>query len=507
MVSLVDVPSGSIRFRTRSACLAGPGPVFGARAELHQADPVHPGFAPVRPGAEQGHPGVEANFSALAPRTSRPRNRTLVNVTGQLSGAGEGGSPESATLDALRAARRSREALQQRMLPFLVVIIGGVDYLSAKASPGIGLHGASLGLSVGLIGFTVGAVGLRQTMLRRRTSVRVYGPIFALMLVSSALLVWVQPTGPGAGGCIVAIAVAVAMRVIPVRIGSLLIVLAICGVSLLITETGGRPVHHGHSTGFLASVFSFTGVFLYAMVVWRFRQRDEQQRRLMIQLEETREAELRAAALAERQRLAREMHDVLAHSLSGLVVQLEGARLLAVSEAAGGRLAATIDRAHQLAKSGLEEARQAIGMLRDDDLPGPGKLAALARSFEADTGVPCRYTETGGPAELGSAVWLALYRVTQEALTNVRKHAHPERAEVRLEYRPAEVSLAIEDFAATTESPSPAAPPFSTVGGASGGGYGLTGMRERAELLGGSLTAGPTRHGFLVLLRVPAGPA
>ncbi len=463
---------------------------------------MHPGFAPVHPGAEPGHPGVEADFSAPAPRTGRPRNRTLVNVTGQPSGAGEGASPESATLDALRAALRSRETLQQRMLPFLLVIIGAIDYLSAKASPGIGLHGASLGLSAGLIGFTVGALGLRQTMLRRRTPAWVYRPIFALMLASSALLVWVQPTGPGAGGCIVAIAVAVAMRVIPVRIGSLLIVLAICGVSLVITETGGRPLHHGHSPGFLASVFSFTGVFLYAIVVWRFRQRDEQQRRLLIQMGETRDAELRAAALAERQRLAREMHDVLAHSLSGLVVQLEGARLLAVSDPADGRLAATIDRAHQLAKSGLEEARQAIGMLRDDDLPGPGKLAALARSFEADTGVPCRYTETGRPAELGSAVWLALYRVTQEALTNVRKHAHAERAEVRLDYLPAEVSLAIEDFAAAT-----GAPPFAAAGGASGGGYGLTGMRERAELLGGSLTAAPTGHGFLVLLRVPAGPA
>ena len=110
-------------------------------------------------------------------------------------------------------------------------------------------------------------------------------------------------------------------------------------------------------------------------------------------MEETRDAELRAAALAERQRLAREMHDVLAHSLSGLVVQLEGARLLALSDPTDGRLAATIDRAHQLARSGLDEARQAIGMLRDDELPGPDKLAALARSFEADSGVPCRYVD------------------------------------------------------------------------------------------------------------------
>ncbi len=414
--------------------------------------------------------------------------------------------PSSATLDALRAAQHGRTVLQQRLLPMMLVIIGGVDYLSAKASPGIGLHGASLGLSVGLIGFTAGALGLRQTLVRHQTSARVYVPIFVLMLASSGLLVWVQPTGPGAGGCVVAIAVAIAVRVIPARLGMALIVLAIVLAAVVITETGSRPAHHGHTT-FLGSVFSFTGLFLYAMLVWRFRQRDEQQRRLLIQMEETRDAELRAAALTERQRLAREMHDVLAHSLSGLVVQLEGARLLALSESVGGRLASTIDRAHQLAKSGLEEARQAISMLRDDDLPGPGSLAVLARSFEADTGLPCRYIETGSPAELRSAVRLALYRVTQEALTNVRKHAHPERAEVRLEYLPAEVSLAVEDFAAGTDAPPPAASPFSSAGGASGGGYGLTGMRERAELLGGTLTAAPTGHGFLVRLRVPTVPA
>jgi signal transduction histidine kinase len=395
--------------------------------------------------------------------------------------------------------------LQRRMLPFLVVILGGVDYLSARASPGIGLHGRSLGLSVGLVGFTVGALGLRHAVLVRQTSAWVYGPVFALMLASSGLLVWAQPTGPGAGGCVVAIAVAMAVRMIPARVGVALIVLAIFLSALVITATTSQPAHHQKTT-FLGSVFSFTGLFLYAMVVWRFRQQDDQARRLLVQMEETRDAELRAAALSERQRLAREMHDVLAHSLSGLVVQLEGARLLALSESAGGRLASTIDRAHQLAKSGLEEARQAISMLRDDDLPGPESLAALARSFEADTGVPCPYTETGSPRELGSAVRLALYRVTQEALTNVRKHAHPERAEVRLDYLPAEVSLAVEDLAAATDAPPPGAPPAAAAGaaGVSGGGYGLTGMRERAELLGGTLTAAPTGHGFLVQLRVPA---
>jgi signal transduction histidine kinase len=414
-------------------------------------------------------------------------------VTGQPSEA-----LESNTLEAVRAVRASREAFQRRMLPFLAFILGGVAYFSARQTPHLGLHGASLALAVGLAGFVVGVLGVRLTMLSRPAVARVYGPFLALLLLSSALLIWAQPTGPGASGCVVAISVAMMARVIPPRLGIALILITIGTAAIVITQTAGQQQRHQGFTGFLGTVLSFGGIFLYAMVVWRFRQHDEQSQRLLAQMEETRDAELRAAALSERQRLAREMHDVLAHSLSGLVVQLEGARLLAVSDPADGRLAATIDRAHQLAKNGLDEARQAISMLRDDELPGPGQLAALARSFEADTGIRCRYVALGEPREIGSAARLALYRVTQEALTNVRKHAHPERVEVRLDYLRDALSLEVEDFAAANDDP-PAAAAVEN----SGGGYGLTGMRERAELLGGTLTAGPTGHGFLVRLRVP----
>jgi signal transduction histidine kinase len=416
-------------------------------------------------------------------------------VTGQPSEA-----IESSTLDALRAARASRAAWQQRMLPALVVIVGAVAYFSARQAPGIGLHGKSLGLTVGLAGFVVGGLGIRQTMLRRPTEPRVWGPFFALLLLSSGLLIWAQPAGPGASGCIVAIAVAMAVRLIPSRLGIALILVTIGAAAFVISKTSGQHAHHQGLTGYLGAVVSFAGLFLYATMIWRFRLHDEQSQRLLAQMEETRDAELRAAALAERQRLAREMHDVLAHSLSGLVVQLEGARLLALSDPGDGRLAATIDRAHQLARGGLDEARRAIAMLRDDELPGPDKLAALARSFQADTAIPCQYTETGDPVELRPAVKLALYRVTQEGLTNIRKHAHPERVEVRLEYLPDGVSLTVEDFVAPDDKPAPAAGLIE----ASGGGYGLAGMRERAELLGGTLTAGPTGCGFRVVLRVPA---
>jgi signal transduction histidine kinase len=125
-------------------------------------------------------------------------------------------------------------------------------------------------------------------------------------------------------------------------------------------------------------------------------------------LEQTRDAQVRAAALGERQHLAREMHDVLAHSLSGLVLQLEGARMLAAQSPADPRLGGVIDRAHHLAKTGLQEARWAIGMLRDEELPGPERLAALVEEFERDSGIPSTLTVTGQQRDLGSGTRLAL---------------------------------------------------------------------------------------------------
>src|SRR4029079_11445360 len=106
----------------------------------------------------------------------------------------------------------------------------------------------------------------------------------------------------------------------------------------------------------------------------------------------SRTAQAQAAALSERQHLAREMHDVLAHSLSGLLRQCERARLRAARERkrVDPDLADAIERAHHLARAGLEESRRAIGMLRGDDLPGPERLDVLAAEFERDSDIPCR---------------------------------------------------------------------------------------------------------------------
>ena len=154
-----------------------------------------------------------------------------------------------------------------------------------------------------------------------------------------------------------------------------------------------------------------------------------------------------------------------------------------------------VERAHHLAREGLDEARRAIGALRGDELPGPERLQALADAFAEQAGARCRLTVAGTPRELPSEARLALYRTAQEALTNVRRHSAADRVDLALEYRPDATTLVVRDHG-------PGAPVAAA--GGSGGGYGLTGMRERAELLGGRLRAGPSDDGFRVELWLPA---
>nr|WP_273378932.1 histidine kinase [Actinopolymorpha pittospori] len=268
-------------------------------------------------------------------------------------------------------------------------------------------------------------------------------------------------------------------------------------------------------TSILVSELGAVAFYRLGIYARQLRARTVQAETLLVELERSREAQLGAATLAERQRLAREMHDVLAHSLSGLLLHLEGARLLAVRESVDPRLTDTIERARHLAEAGLGEARQAIGMLRDEDLPGPERLRALAGEYSRDSGVRCDLEVSGTPHDLGPQTRLTLYRVAQEALTNVRKHARPDHVEVRLGYEPGGTRLSVEDF--TTD-----AGPADHRGEQNPDnrqldderlddhqlddrGYGVSGMRERAELLGGTVTAAPTGNGFRVVLWVPGG--
>ena len=127
-------------------------------------------------------------------------------------------------------------------------------------------------------------------------------------------------------------------------------------------------------------------------------------------------------------------------------------------------------------------------------LPGPERIGLLADAFGEQSGLPIALEVHGKPRELAPEARLAVYRTAQEALTNVRRHATPEHVAVRLDYLPESTVLVVEDHART------GTPPPIALGTAANG-YGLTGMRERAELLGGQLLAEPTGDGFRVELQ------
>ncbi|MXQ66562.1 hypothetical protein GQ466_21315 [Actinomadura rayongensis] len=205
-----------------------------------------------------------------------------------------------------------------------------------------------------------------------------------------------------------------------------------------------------------------------------------------------RRAENETIALAERSRMAREIHDILAHSLSAQIVHLEAARLLLARDGDGQALE-QVERAGRLARSGLEETRRALAALRGDAPPLDEALESLAADFRGGTGRACSVEVTGEAREVPPPVALAVVRTAQEALTNTRKHAPGADARIALRYTEREIVLEVADTGAT-------GPPLDLASG----GYGLVGMRERAALIGGTLETGPDEKGFTVSLRVPA---
>ncbi|MEU7058801.1 histidine kinase [Streptomyces sp. NPDC046197] len=209
--------------------------------------------------------------------------------------------------------------------------------------------------------------------------------------------------------------------------------------------------------------------------------------RLLAQERAARAAEAESAALAERARIAREIHDVLAHSLSAQLVHLEAARLLIERGAAREQILERVVAARGMARDGLAETRQALSALRGELTPLETFLSELVGANDG-----AEVTVTGEPRPLPAEASQAVRRVAQEALTNVRKHAPGAKVRLRLDYAEHEVTLDVRDSGGT---------PGELTG--TGGGYGLLGMRERAELLGGSLEAGPHEEGFTVTLKVP----
>jgi signal transduction histidine kinase len=217
-------------------------------------------------------------------------------------------------------------------------------------------------------------------------------------------------------------------------------------------------------------------------------------------LERERELMANQAVADERVRIARELHDVVAHNVSLMVVQAQ-----ALAATGGDReQRAALGRVAGLGREALSEMHRMLGVLRINDgslderdpQPGVRDLEALiARS--RDAGLDAMLTVNGSPRELSPGIELSVYRIVQEALTNVIRHANARHATVTLTYGPAALELAVIDDGAGS--------PASASSNGSGPGHGLVGMRERVALFGGRLTAGqaPDGRGYKVHASLP----
>ena len=259
----------------------------------------------------------------------------------------------------------------------------------------------------------------------------------------------------------------------------------------------------GASTGLLLGYsWAFVGLWTIALTRREFLVRAEQAEHTLAETRRAREAETQAAALAERARIARDIHDVLAHSLAAVSVNLQAAEGLMTAGTLPEdnpelvKAIECINRAGTLTRDGLAAARRAVLALRDGTGPLAERLSSLADQYRAVGDLAVDFEVSGPerpvPAEAGEAA----YRTAQEALTNARKHAPGQPVRLRLGFEPDEITVSVGNPLPAERAEGPLA--------TAGAGYGLTGLRERAALTGGTLEVGPAEGNWQVKLRIPA---
>lgn len=284
-------------------------------------------------------------------------------------------------------------------------------------------------------------------------------------------------------------------------------------VGIVVAYAGGTWLVWGHWPD-LWLLGGLAGSYLGGLLDHTHQERVRQSAELMVQEQRAQAAEARSATLAERSRIAREIHDVLAHSLAALAVQLEAADAL-LGAGREERAREVVRTSRRLAREGLAETKQAVLALREggtaplpDSLctllaatapplpdPPPAEPAPVQDPAGDGAGWDARLRVDGTVREVPEEASFALYRIAQEALTNATKHAAGAPVRMVLAYADDRVELTVRN------GPAPAGAPTSLA--ATGSGYGLTGMRERLEPLGGTLEAGPLDGGWQVAARIP----
>jgi signal transduction histidine kinase len=260
-----------------------------------------------------------------------------------------------------------------------------------------------------------------------------------------------------------------------------LVVTATLGIGTVLVLLG-QFVFAGTDPGW----FSWIGGTVFAVVGCTFGRR---QRDLLVQLREAQAGLAQKAQAEERNRIAREMHDVIAHSLTVSLLHVSSARLALADDP--DEAARALAEAERLGRASLDEVRHAVGLVRDSanlmkPLPGGADIAGLVEQFRT-AGVAVTAHVDGALDAVPATTGLAAYRIIQESLTNAAKHAPRATCTVYIAVTDVDVQVTVDSSGAPTV----------------GTGLGLLGMRERAEALGGRCEAGPGGTGWLVHATLP----
>jgi signal transduction histidine kinase len=323
----------------------------------------------------------------------------------------------------------------------------------------------------------------------RITNQRIVVPALVGLGLCGAGLDWQQNDGPGFVVGYMALA-GLALRS-PRRTALLAGAPIVAGIAAAEARDSANPV-----STVLAAVLGAGFLFVTSAVAAFSRDAHRHAEAQLAREAAVREARELMATLAERSRLARELHDVLAHCLTGLSMQLEAAQLLASTTAADARLSDQIAHARHLTQNGMLSARHALEALHGEEDPGPAKLPDLVSEAASTWSIPTTLQVEGTPHPLAPEAGLTVYRTVQEALTNAAKHAgHGAQVSVLLTWAADSVEVSVTDQGGD-----------GVHAGLVSSGFGLVSMAERAAAHGGRLDADSVDGGFRVRLWLPVGP-
>ena len=347
-----------------------------------------------------------------------------------------GDEPGSARVaEARNRARERRDAQRQALRPLGVLFIAVVVTVSAQTQPAPGLRGAGLGVLVALAVYAVAVVTAISIGWARRGPAA-QAAVSLLIGGCGVALAVLQPNGA------VEIAASMGVWIAAVRLPPASAAAVAGAITIGLATAVGLTAHPGAESAIAATLLclllAVTGQFIR-----RGRENEDHTELLLAQLQDAREGEAAAA---------------------------------------------------ELAKSGLADARQAVGALRGERLPTADQLASLVEDFRRDTGADATLRIDGESRPLPAEASLALFRGTQEALTNIAGYAPGAVTAVTVTYQAGRTVVTIEDHVSG---------PQTSILADVGGGHGLTAMRERAARVGGAARVGPTADGWRVELEVP----